>query len=205
MLEAHRLDGVACRLADDVELALERIGHHDVGAAADEELADHGLDCAHGGRHRHRGVHGDIAPAEHDLAFGAHGALELLLTGQARSDFLGQEYHGHAVLARIGQRDALFCHFFAIERIGDLDQDARTVAHEFVGADSAAMVEVFEDLQALLDDRVASLALDVGHETHAACVVFIRRRIEPLGLGQAGGGRLIIPGRNSGMKMQGVG
>ena len=102
MLQAHRLDGVACGLADDVELALKRIGHHDIGTAADEELADHGLDRAHGGRHWHRGVHGDIAPAEHDLALGAHGALELLLTGQARGDFLGQEDHSYAILARIG-------------------------------------------------------------------------------------------------------
>ena len=205
MLQAHRLNGVACRLADDVELALERVGHHDVGAAADEELADHGFDRAHGWRHRHRGIHGDIAPAEHHLAFGAHRALELLLTGQARGDFLGQEDHGHAVLARVGQRHALLCHFFAVERIGDLDQDARAIAHELVGADRAAMIEVFKDLEALLDDRVASLALDVGHETHAACVVFIRRRIESLCRGQAGGGCLVIPGRNRGMKMHGVG
>src|SRR4029077_12227485 len=39
MLELERLDGVARALADDVELALERVGYRDAAPAADEHLA----------------------------------------------------------------------------------------------------------------------------------------------------------------------
>jgi hypothetical protein len=40
------------------------------------------------------------------------------------------------------------------QRVGNLDQDARAVAEQRVGADRAAMVEVGEDLQRLADDGV---------------------------------------------------
>ena len=47
--EIERLDGAGGGLADHVELALQRVGHDHVGAAADEDLADHRLLGAHGG------------------------------------------------------------------------------------------------------------------------------------------------------------
>ena len=68
--------------------------------------------------------------------------------------------------------------------VGQLDQDARAVAHQLVGAHRAAVVEVLEDLQTLLDDAVRSLALDVGDEADAAGVAFLARVVEP------GGGRV---------------
>ena len=55
-----------------------------------------------------------------------------------------------------GSVDALRRHLGAVELVGDLDQDAGAVAHQRIGADRAAVVEVLEDLQALLDDRVRS-------------------------------------------------
>jgi hypothetical protein len=69
-------------------------------------------------------------------------------------------------------------HLGAVQLVRQLDQDARTVAHQLVGTDRAAVVEVLEDLQPLLDDRVRFLALDVGHETDTARVVFVRRVVE---------------------------
>ena len=42
------------------------------------------------------------------------------------------------------------------------------------------MVEVLEDLQALLDDLVALLALDVGDEADAAGVVLVVRVVQTL-------------------------
>jgi hypothetical protein len=65
-----------------------------------------------------------------------------------------------------------------------LEQDARTVAHQRVGADRAAVVQVQEDLQALLDDLVAPPALHVHDEAHAAGVVLVAAVIqaEPFGL-----------------------
>ena len=117
----------------------------------------HRLLGAHRRRHRHLAVDRHVAPAQQHLAFGLDGALELLLAGQARGVLLGQEDHADAVLAGRRQLDALARHLGAVELVGDLDQDAGAVAHQLVGADGAAMVEVLEDLQALLDDGVRFL------------------------------------------------
>jgi hypothetical protein len=58
------------------------------------------------------------------------------------------------------------------------------VAEEFVSAGSAAMIEVEQDLQTLLDDRVTSGALDMSDESDAARVVLVGRVVETLSLGQ---------------------
>ena len=127
-------------------------------------------------------VDGHVAPAQHDLAFGAHRALEFLFARETRSVFLRQEDHADAVLAGRRQRHALLGHFLAIEGIRDLDQDARAVAHQRVGTDGAPVVEVLEDLQALLNDFVALLALDMGDEADAAGIVLIARVVQPFAL-----------------------
>ena len=181
VLELERLDGVAGGLADHVQLPLQRVGGHDVAAAPDEDLADHRLGLLHRGRHRHGLVDRHIAPAQHDLAFQAHGALQLLFASEARSVFLWQEDHTDAVFAGRRQVDALLGHLFAEELIGNLQQDARAVAHQRVSADGAPVVEVVQDTQALLDDLVALLALDVSDEADAASVVFIGRVVQTLG------------------------
>lgn len=139
---------------------------------ADEDLADHRLLLAHRGRHGHLAVHRHVAPTEQHLAFGLHGPLQLLLAGQARGVLLGQEDHAHAVLARGRQFHALLGHLGAVELVGDLDQDARTVAHQLVGADRATVVEVLEDLETLLHDAMSLLPLDVRDEAHAARIFF---------------------------------
>ena len=76
-----------------------------------------------------------------------------------------------------------FGHLGAVELVGDLDQDAGAVAHQLVGADRAAVVEVLEDLQALRDDAVRALALDVGDEADAAGIVFVGRVVQAFGGG----------------------
>jgi hypothetical protein len=47
-------------------------------------------------------------------------------------------------------------------------------------AHRAAVVEVLQDRQPLLDDRVALAALDVRHEAHAAGVVFVAGVVQTL-------------------------
>src|SRR5690606_19393395 len=148
------------------QLPLQRVGHHDVGTAADEQLADDGGASAHGGRHGHVGVYGHIAPAEYDLPFVAHGAFKLLLTGQGRGGFPGQEHHGDAVVVGGRQVYALGGHVGTVQGIWNLDEDAGAIAHQFVCADSAAMVEVLQDLQALLNDGVTASAFDMGDEAN---------------------------------------
>ena len=121
-----------------------------------------------------------VAPAEQDLAFVLDRALDLVFAGEARRRFLGQEHHADAVLARRRQAHALRGHLLAEERVGNLDQDAGAVAGERIGADRAAMGEVAQDLQTLLDDRVAFLALDVRDEADAAGVVLVGGVVETL-------------------------
>ena len=173
VLELEVLDGGAGRLADHIQLALQRVLHDHVGAAADEDLAQDGFLFLHGGRHGHVPVHGHIAPAQQHLAFGLDGALHLLLAGQAGCMLLGQEDHAHAVLAGRRQLHPLLGHFFAVELVGDLDQDARAVAHQLVCTHGTTVVDVLQDLQSAQHDVVALLALDVGHETQPAGVVFV--------------------------------
>ncbi len=58
---------------------------------------------------------------------------------------LGQEDHAHAVFAQGRQFHSLRGEFGAVERIGNLQQDAGAVAHQRVGADGAAGVQVLQE------------------------------------------------------------
>ena len=165
-------------LADHIQLALQRVLHDHVVAAADEDLAQDRFFFAHGGRHRHVAVDRHIAPAQQHLAFGLDGALHLLLTGQTRGVLFGQEDHAHAVFTRRRQGHALLGHFFAVQRIGQLDQDASAVAHQLVGTHRAPVIQVFQDLQCVLDNVMALFALDVGHKAHTASIVLIGSGIQ---------------------------
>jgi hypothetical protein len=82
------------------------------------------------GRHRHLAVDRHVAPAEHALPLGAHGALELLLAGEPRGVLLRQEDHADAVLARGAAAPRPARHLGAVEVVGDLDQDAGAVAEQ---------------------------------------------------------------------------
>ena len=177
--ELQRLDRVARLLADDVELALERVLVHRGRPARDEHLPDHRLDLLRA--QREAAVVGrHVAPAEQDLALARDRALDLLLAGHPRGGLLRQEHHADAVLADRGQREALPAARAAQERVRQLDQDAGAVALQRIGAGRAAMGEVLEDRQALRDDRMRLLALDVGDEAEPARVVLVRRVVEAL-------------------------
>jgi hypothetical protein len=140
--EFQCLDRARRGLADHVELALERVGHDHVGAAADEDLAQHRLLGTHRRRHRHVLVDRHVAPAEQDLAFGSHRPFELLHAGESRRMFLWQKDHADAVFAGRRQLDTLGGHLGAEVLVGNLDEDAGAVAHQLVGADRTAVVEV---------------------------------------------------------------
>ena len=194
--EVQPQNRVARAAANHVQLALQRVGHQGVGAGADENLADDRLFFLHRRAHRHGVVDGHVAPAEHHLPLGNHGALEFLLAGAARGDFLGQENHAHAVVAGRRQGHALKTHLGAVEGVGDLQQDARAVAHEGIGTDGPTVVEVFQNLEALGDDVVRLLPADVGHHAHPTGVVFGIRVQAALGRPAhlLGRGRLLRPG-----------
>ena len=178
VLELERLDVGAGGLADDVELALQRVLNDDVVAASNEDLADNRLLLAHRGRHRHVMVHRHIAPAQQHLPLGLDGTLHLLLASQARGVLLGQKDHAHAVFTRWRQGYALRRHLLAIQRIGQLNQNAGAIAHQFVSTDRATVIEVFQNLERVLDNVVRLGALDMGHKANATRVVFLVGRIQ---------------------------
>ena len=68
--------------------------------------------------------------------------------------------------------------------VGDLDQDAGTVAEQRIGPDRAAMVEVVKDFQGLGDDRMAFLPADMSNEAHSARVMLMLTVVQALGLGK---------------------
>jgi len=82
-------------------------------------------------------------------------------------------------MARSISCNALRGHLGTEVVVGDLDQDARAVAHQGIGTHGTAVVQVLQDLQTLLNDGVRLLALDVGHEAHAAGVVLIGWVVQP--------------------------
>ncbi len=180
MDQVQRLDGVAGLLADHIQLALQRIGGFNIVAAADEDLTDHRLGRTHGGRHRHFAIDRHIAPAQHDLSLSAYRAIDFLFAGDARSIFLGQEDHAHTVFTKSRQAHALLRHLFAVELVGNLDQNTRTVTHQLVCTHRAAMVYILQDEQTLLDDLVALLPFDMRNKTDAAGIMFVSGIIETL-------------------------
>ena len=172
-------DVVVGTLADHVELALERKVVAERLGPRDEHLAHERLAGArrlakHAAARRHR------APTEHVQPLGLHHLLETLLHLPADGRVPRQENDAAAVLARDRQLDArLPAHLF-VEGVRHLDQDAGAVARVDLGAAGAAVVQVLEHLDRLLDDPVRLLALDVDHESLATGVVLVARVVEPL-------------------------
>ena len=90
------------------------------------------------------------------------------------------------VFAGLRQLEAELVGLLGEERVRDLHQDAGAVAGARIGADRAAMLEIAEDRERVLDDLVRLAALDVGDEADAAGILVERRIVEPLRCGQAG-------------------
>ena len=152
-------------------------------AAADEHLANDRLDFLD--RFAEAGVVArHIAPAEQHLPLVLDRALDLVFAGEARGRLLRQKHHADAVLTGRRQLDALPRHFFAKERVGNLNQDAGTVAGKRVGANRAAVGQVLQDLQALLDDRVRFRAFDMRDKADATRIVFVGGIVQSLGTGR---------------------
>ena len=87
----------------------------------------------------------------------------------------------HAVLAGGGQVDAEPCgRPPAKKRVRHLQEDAGAVAGVLLAAAGAAVLEVQQDLDRLLDDLVRLAALEVDDEADAAGVVLVARIVEAL-------------------------
>ena len=89
------------------------------------------------------------------------------------------------VAAWLGQADILLFHFPLEEPVRNLNENAGAIAHQRIGADGAAMGQVFEHEQAVLDRLMGRLVGKIGNEANAACITLVRRMIQALGTRQA--------------------
>ncbi len=178
-------------LADDVELPFESLlaglarlkpGPAYVprlGALADEEVLEDWLDGA-GAVPERRVVRWHAPPAEQRLAFFVDDACDERLEGLALRRIVRQEDQAGAVLA--GGRQVESEIERAKEPVRHLQQQAGAVTGVGLAAARAAVLEIDEELQALLDDVVRLLPLQVDDEADAARVLLVLRVVESLGL-----------------------
>ena len=171
-----RVGRVLDPLAGRVDVTFEGVAGESV--LGDEHLTERGEHFS-GARTRHVGADRDLAPAEDAEAFVDEHLLDL---GDDRVGVRARE-EGDAgrVLPcrRQFERDDR-----AVERIGDLQQDARTVAGIGFGAGRAPVGEVAQRRERLVDQAPALAALHVDDEAHATAVVLEARVVEPLRRGQ---------------------
>ena len=100
------------------------------------------------------------------------GGLEDRLLPAAARRVLREEAHRHRVVAERRQREAAHAAIGGrVELVRNLQQDAGAVAGARIAAGGAAMREVDEDLERLLDDVVRSGAIERGDEAEPARVV----------------------------------
>ncbi len=170
-------------LARDQYLALERLlvgerrDRHDDGLPDHRHGLDHVLaEAGQVGRH--------IAPAQDTHALLGEEFLEIADGEVARRFVLGQEAHRDRVLSRPRQIELPLLRPVPQQQVRNLDQAARAVAHQRVGADRAAMVEIDQNLQALTDDVVRLHALHMRDEADAARIVLVPRVVQSLFRGQ---------------------
>jgi hypothetical protein len=180
----HVVDGVGDDLAGQEQAALERLLVVHSLALADEDLAVQGLGRLHALAEVAR-IHRYVAPAQEVQALIRDGLADDLLDELEALRVARHEQVADAIFALLGQPDAELGAFGREEAVRDLDQDAAAVAHLRVCAHGAPVVEVEENLQALLDDAVGPAVLHVGDEADAAGILLMGRIVEPLGSGQS--------------------
>ena len=166
---AHIVQGL---LADRQDLPLERVLILHLRTGDHDRLADH--------RHRFDyalaeavGVGRHFAPAEQRLALGRDVVFEQADREVARVGVLRQEAHRHRVATERRQCQVVLLRPVAQQLVRHLDQAAGAVAHQRVGTDRAAMIQIDQDLQPASDDIVRLSALDVDDEAHAARVMLV--------------------------------
>ena len=158
-------------LAHHVELAIELIGRHAL-RVPDENLFDVRLRIA---RHAAHGASIDrrIAPAEHGESFFSYDAFDDAFGFEPLLPLHRKKNNPHTILARRRKTEAQLGGLARKILVRDLNQQPGAVAGFRIAAARAAMRQVDENLNALLDDLVCFLALDVSHKPDPAGVVFV--------------------------------
>ena len=168
-------------LAQNIEPPLEFVLRGDLASAPEKDLHVPGLGRLD--RFAERRVVGrDVAPAEDFHAFLCDDRRVGVGDFSPPCVVVRQEQRADGVMPGRRQREAKFGCFLGEEFVRRLHQDAGAVAGARIGADRAAMFEVDQDGQRVLDDLVRLAPLDVGNETDAAGSLFLRRIEEPKAL-----------------------
>jgi hypothetical protein len=94
--------------------------------------------------------------------------------------FNRQKGHAHGVLAGRGQFNSEGCALAGKKLVRNLNQDAGAVTSFGIAAAGAAMREIYQDLDSLLDDLVALFAANAGDKAHSTSIVLVRRVVETL-------------------------
>ena len=107
-------------------------------------------------------------------------ALDQRLALGAGLVLLWRKQHAHSVVAGGRQFNSGAGAFFTQKVSGSWMQDAGTVTGQRVSADSAAVSQVFQNLQALADNGMTLRTLDMGDEADATGIVFVSGIIQAL-------------------------
>ena len=160
------LDGAAAH----IQAALEGVTGGRVVGAAQEGLQD--------GRHAGAGrlaqvvrVDGHLAPKEQRHA-GLGAALLKHATGILYAlVILREEQHGHAIVALCRQNLAALLSLFAEKVMRNLKQDAGAVASVLLESGAAAVLQVDQNGQRVVQNLVMALTVDIGKRADATCIV----------------------------------
>jgi hypothetical protein len=109
------------------------------------------------------------------------------------------KYEAKGVVPGLRQVEADSRAFGGIQIVRDLHQHAGAIADQRIGADGAAMGEVFQNLQAIGNDRMGGLAFHMGDKSDAAGIVVVAAIIKASGGGferRIAGSRRSAPGRS---------
>ena len=166
-IEAGVADPVLGEPADDVEGSLPRARWN--AAHADVDLTKHRHDLAREAAGL-CGIDGDVAPADDPLTLGVDDIFEDALTRGALLGIARQEQAANAEPAVRVQIEAEPLRLAPQERLGQLEQDAGTVAGLGIGAARASVREPSQHLEPLIDDIARARTLDVDDKADAARV-----------------------------------
>ena len=90
------------------------------------------------------------------------------------------EQHAHGIFAGLRQAEAEARRFFGEQFVRDLHQNSRAIAGARIGAHGAAMLEVAQDGERILDELVRFASFDVGDEADPAGILIERRVVQAL-------------------------
>ncbi len=163
-------------LPNDVELPLQGVAGQ-AGGRGDEDLLDPRLQVLRELADDLR-VDGHVAPAQQRQPLLLDDLLQEPLAEVAVRGQLRQKDHADAVFARGREDEAAAARdaggggaLLAEELVGHLDHDPGAVARAGVATAGAAVSQVLDDPDALVDDVVGLAVVDVRDEAHTARVV----------------------------------